>query len=254
MIAPILRGDKGFVVGEDCIADEIVPSRVACKPCVWEGGSFSPLVDRSQPWHLGSVMTRQSDSSGPASGDKPRRKGPKKATARYLENAALYHLDRYATSRAHLARLLMMRVERSARAHGTDREEGAELVETLLDKLTRTGLLNDRNYAETRARSLHRRGSSARGIRADLAAKGVAADLIEPALAALKESSTDPEVEAAIVYARKRRLGPYRNQEQREEKRERDMAALGRKGFSYELVRRIIDAESPETIEDFIDS
>ncbi len=178
-----------------------------------------------------------------------RRKGPKKATARYLENAALYHLERYATSRSHLARLLMMRVERSARAHGTDREEGAKQIDAILDKLVRNGLLDDRGYAETRARSLHRRGTSARGIRADLAAKGVAADLIESALTGLREQSADPEVTAAIVYARKRRLGPYRVEAQRAEKRDRDMAALGRKGFSYDLVRRIIDAENPEAVE-----
>ena len=253
MIAPILRGDKGFVVGEDCIADEIVPSRAACKLRFRKQETARPLAERSPPWHLGPIMPSESDPSSPASKDRPRRKGPKKATARYLENAALYHLDRYATSRAHLARLLMLRVERSARAHGTDREEGAEIVTALLDKLTRIGLLNDRSYAETRARSLHRRGSSSRGIRADLAAKGVTADLIEQALAGLREDSADPEVEAAIHYARKRRLGPYRSQDQRQEKRERDMAALGRKGFSYDLVRRIIDAENPEALEDFID-
>ena len=198
-------------------------------------------------------MRNHSEKATPEDRSPARRKGPKKATARYLENAALYHLDRYATSRAHLARLLMMRVERSARAHSTDREEGAQQVESILEKLTRNGLLDDRNYAETRARSLHRRGASARGIRADLAAKGVAADLIEPALAGLRQSSSDPETEAAIVYARKRRLGPFRHPDQRREKRERDMAALGRKGFGYELVRRIIDAESPESLENFID-
>ena len=178
-----------------------------------------------------------------------RRKGPKKATARHLENAALYHLDRYATSRAHLARLLMMRVERSARAHGTDREEGAKQVEAILEKLTRNGLLDDRSFAETRARGLHRRGTSAKGIRADLSAKGVAAGLIDSALAKLADDSADPETRAAITYARKRRLGPYRNAAQRAEKRDRDMAALGRKGFSYDLVRRIIDAEDLQAIE-----
>ena len=181
--------------------------------------------------------------------DARRRKGPKKATARYLENAALYHLDRYATSRAHLARLLMMRVERSARAHGTDREEGAKQVDAILEKLVRNGLLDDRSFAETRARGLHRRGTSARGIRADLAAKGVATGLIDSALAKLADESEDPETRAAITYARKRRLGPYRNTAQRAEKRDRDMAALGRKGFSYDLVRRIIDAKDLEAVE-----
>ena len=109
--------------------------------------------------------------------------------------------------------------------------------------------MDDRSFAETRARGLHRRGTSTRGIRADLAAKGVAAGLIDSALAKLADETADPETSAAITYARKRRLGPYRNSAQRAEKRERDMAALGRKGFSYDLVRRIIDAEDLEAIE-----
>jgi len=182
-----------------------------------------------------------------------RRQGrqPRKATPDYLRNSALHYLERYATSSAHLRRLLLVKVARSAAAHGTDTEAGAAAVEALIGRLIAQGLLDDAAFARTKARSLHRRGGSARAIRGRLSQLGLGADLIEAAFAALAEDVGDAEFAAAVGYARRRRLGPYRSDPaDREERRERDLAALGRRGFSYELARRIVEAESPEALED----
>jgi regulatory protein len=56
------------------------------------------------------------------------------------------------------------------------------------------------------------------------------------------------ELEAAATYARRRRLGPHRRDpEARAERRERDLAALARAGFSYAIAQQIIDADpAPE--------
>lgn len=182
-----------------------------------------------------------------------RRQGrqPRKATPNYLRNSALHYLERYATSSAHLRRLLLVKVARSAAAHGTDAEAGAAAVETLIGRLIAQGLLDDAAFARTKARSLHRRGGSARAIRGRLSQLGLGPDLIEAAFAALAEDVGDAEFAAAVGYARRRRLGPYRSDPaDREERREHDLAALGRRGFSYELARRIVEAESPEALED----
>ena len=172
---------------------------------------------------------------------KPRR-GPKKATADYLEKSALYYLDRYAASSAHLKRLLLAKVSRSARFHGTDAQAGAAAVEQLIARLIRVGLLDDAAYAAARARSLHRRGASARATRGKLAQKGLAPELIDRAMADLDGESPEPELNAALAFARRRRLGPYRPAGERTERRERDLAALGRQGFDLDLARRVIDA------------
>jgi regulatory protein len=181
--------------------------------------------------------------------DRRKRREPRRATAKYLRNAALHYLERYATSSAHLRRRLMVKVARSAAAHGTDAAAGAADVETLIGRLEQMGLLDDEIFARAKARALHRRGNSARAVRAALREKGVAADLIEAALESLKENTGHPELAAALVYARKRRLGPYRAPEARAEIREKDMAALGRRGFSYDLARRIVDAADPAELE-----
>ena len=178
----------------------------------------------------------------PRKGPNKRWRGPKKATPDYLERSALHYLDRYAASSAHLKRLLLAKVSRSAHFHGTDAEAGAAAVEHLIADLRQTGLLDDAAYAAARARSLHRRGASARAIRGKLTEKGLPPELIDQALAGLDDESPEPELSAALAFARRRRLGPYRRAGERRKRRERDLAALGRQGFDLNLARRVIDA------------
>lgn len=178
------------------------------------------------------------------------RREPRKATATYLRNAALYYLDRYASSSANLRRLLMAKVDRSVRAHGSDRAEGAAAVDALLADFARDGVLDDARYAQGRALALYRRGASTRAIRARLAAKGVAREYIDPAIAHLRDETDEPDMTAALTFARRRRLGPYRAQSTRADRRTRDLAALGRQGFAYDIARRIIDAEDVASLED----
>ena len=178
-----------------------------------------------------------------------RKGGPRKATARHLRNAALAHLNRYPTSAGHLRRLLLARVARSARLHDTDPEAGSAVVEALITEFSASGWLDDRAYAAGRAETLFRRGASARAIEAELAGKQIAPDLIRQALARLGEVAADPELCAALRFARKRRLGPYRPADDCAARRGRDLAALARKGFDLELSRRIIDAADVTDLE-----
>ena len=183
-------------------------------------------------------------------GDDPRgkrRKRPAPATPEALNKAALAYLNRYATSRANLRRVLLGRVERAARgaertARDSDREAGAEAVERILERLAEAGLLDDRAYAAGQARRYLRAGASGHYIRAKLAAKGLAPALAEQAIAALRDELPEPELSAALAFARRKRLGPYRPEPERAARRERDLAALDRRGFDLEVARKIIDA------------
>jgi regulatory protein len=170
------------------------------------------------------------------------RRGPRKATAKYLENSALFYLQRYASSAANLERVLLRKVERSAKAHDTDPVEGRRHVRDIIAKLHRNGLLDDRLYAESRARSLNRRGASGRMVRMKLAREGVEDDHIDHAFEELREDYAEPDLAAALNYARRRRIGPYRTDPRtRQDNRERDLAALGRQGFSLDLALKVVE-------------
>lgn len=200
-------------------------------------------------WNM-SGYDKSADGKGAAAAKKRRK--PRKATAKSLENAALYYLKRFSSSKANLARVLMRRVDKSARFHGTDRGEGRELVEAIVEKLAAAGLVDDIRYAEGRVRTLRQRGSSQRMIRAKLQEKGVGAETIDLVLADLEEDTPNAEVAAAVQFARRRRLGPFRQRPPADNQRERDMAALARAGFGYGLATKVIDAETVTAAEDLV--
>ena len=178
-----------------------------------------------------------------------KRRGPEPATPERLERAARRYLERHASSAETLRRVLMRRVQRSARFHGTDPKDGTRTVNGLIARYRRAGLLDDAAYAATRAAGLHRRGKSARAIRQALAVEGVAKDMVERALDDLRaDIGGETDLAAAVNYARRRRIGPWRRAG-REEEWEKDLAALGRQGFGYDIARRVIEAESPDLLE-----
>ena len=183
---------------------------------------------------------------------KPQIKIPRKATPRYLENSALHYLSRFATSSENLKRVMMRKVERSAKHHGTDPGEGRTLIDDMIQRFLRSGLLDDEAYAKARAAGLHRRGNSSRTIRGKLKQKGLDDDDIDQALAALADDDKDPERTAAIRFARRRRLGPFslRSPEDnaRETRREKHLAAMARAGFSYDIAKLVIDAGNEDDL------
>ena len=169
---------------------------------------------------------------------------PRKATPKSLENAAVYYLNRFDASAEQLRRVLLRRVERSARYHGTDPEIGEASVTELVERFQELGMIDDARYAGARAKTFHARGNSLRTIRAKLRMKGVMTADIETAIEALLETEGQPDLLAAASLARRRRLGPYRDQKIRQMKREPDLAALARAGFDYDVARHVIDSPS----------
>ena len=121
------------------------------------------------------------------------------------------------------------------------------MVRSLIERLQASGILNDDRYAEGKAASLRRRGGSVRSIRAALATRGIVGDLAERAIQSADEESgvQEPDLAAAQRLAQRRRLGPWRPKG-RAEYRMKDIAALGRAGFSYEIACAVIDAEVEE--------
>lgn len=177
------------------------------------------------------------------------RRGPRRVTADYLEKAALHYLERFASSSANLKRVLMRKVARSARAHGTDPAEGERLVDALVARYLGARLLDDKTYAAQQAASLRRRGASRFGIRGKLAVKGVGADLIDQTIERLDAEAGEGELAAACALVRRRRLGPYRPPGTRAAHHQKDLAALARAGFGLDLARRVLAARDAEALE-----
>jgi regulatory protein len=151
------------------------------------------------------------------------------------------YLERYASSAKNLRRVLRRKVDKRCRLRGEDPTEFHEMIDEVVAKSLRSGLIDDTRYAEARVATLRRRGGSARAIQAKLSAKGVNRSTITAAL----EGEEGDEQEAARAFARRRKLGPFRPGE-RTPYRDKDLAAMARAGFRFDVARDVIDAEGDE--------
>ena len=68
-----------------------------------------------------------------------------------------------------------------------------------------------------------------------------------------QELDTNPrqrEWRAAVALARRRHLGPYRPLTERKDRRNRDLAAMARAGFDYDVARKVIDAIDVDALDE----
>jgi len=175
----------------------------------------------------------------------PARRAPRRITADYLQRAALYYLERYSAPAAQLRRVLSRKVVLSCRYHEQEPAAFGTMLDDVVARCVASGLVDDQRFAEARAATLRRRGRSSRAVAASLAAKGVASDLAARA----GHCNDEDELAAARKTARRKRLGPW-SRGDRAGRRQKDLAALVRAGFTMAVARAVIDgAGDDETME-----
>lgn len=178
----------------------------------------------------------------------PRRRRRAPLDVAWLQRQALHYVERFETTRAGVRRVLEGRIRRRAARTGEDAESVTAEIGGVIEKLVALGYVNDRRFAENLDRRLRRQGHSRASIAARLRSKGVPREVI--ATLAEEDGAAD-ELDAAWRAARKRGLGPFRraplspDPERRARERQREYAALGRRGFSFDVARRVIEASAP---------
>lgn len=221
----------------------------------------------------------------------PAESAPSPPDAASLREAALAHLARFATTRRNLEQVLVRRVRRwGVRALKAGMEESEiaacevalrPLIAEIVAGMEELGAVDDAQFARSRARNLTRTGRSRRAVAAHLMVKGVDSATTETALEeslGSGEQAREAELAAALVLARKRRIGPfqrppvapeperddrneYRYEYEDEPHDDRDssktlaksmvkiMAVFARNGFNHETARRALDMTREEAEE-----
>lgn len=175
----------------------------------------------------------------------PRKRTPRKITKSYLENASLHYLERYASSSNNFRQVLLRKVKRSCDFHGGTIEDFLPMVDELVERYQRAGLLNDEVFARGKVASLRRKGLGRQAILARLHPKGLSQVQIETALDAVDDDNENAELEAAQAYIKRKRLGKYRTRciDDENKQHQRELASLARAGFGYEIASKVLGEE-----------
>ena len=160
-----------------------------------------------------------------------RRPVPPLDTAK-LERLALRYVERFATTRGKLTDYL----RRKIRERGWDGEPADPAA--LAERMAGLGYVDDRAFAEARASALGRRGLGARRVAGALREARIGEEDAEAVAPAIEARAVD----AALTFARRRRIGPFGSPPVDRAAREKQLGAMLRAGHPLELSRRIVDA------------
>ena len=182
---------------------------------------------------------------------------PRKPAHLRMMNKAVDYLTRYTSSRHKLGQILQRFASRKLTNY--DAKDIAVAIQQTIDQCTQLGYLDDREFAMTVARSQRRLGRSQAVIRRRLQQHALSNDIIAHALAEADENSANGDLQAAIRFAQRRRLGPFAQRYSAHHQRldaqqwkQRDLGAMARAGFSMATSRQILDHDDPETIDDLL--
>lgn len=164
-----------------------------------------------------------------------------------LEELALAYVARFATSSGKLRSYLA----RKLRERGWEGEGQVDL-DGLVERFVVKGFVDDEMYGRMKRNGLLARGYGARRIEQDLRA----ADIAEPLRRQL-DPGDGARREAAIVYARRRRFGPFDDGrppvgDEAQKQREKRLAAMIRAGHGFDAARHVIDAATIEELEEWV--
>jgi regulatory protein len=189
---------------------------------------------------------RQSPGTTPERGGERRPKRvPKPLDAARLEELALAYVARFATSRAKLEAYLDRKLRERGWA-GDDAGENEPGVAALAERFVAAGYVDDAAFARARSGSLLRRGYGQRRVAQALGAAGIGEDI-----RAEVRAGEGARRQAALVMARKRRLGPFGPGPADRAAREKQIAAMLRAGHGLDSARELVDAASVEAAEEW---
>lgn len=151
-----------------------------------------------------------------------------------LEELALRYVGRFATTRAKLIAYL----NRKLRERGWDGDRQPD-PEAIAERMARLGYVDDAAFALSKSRALAGRGYGPKRVRQSLRAAGVGEEDARPA----EDLAQTERVEAALHFARRRRMGPFAGHRFEREERERALAAMVRAGHAFDLSRAILALE-----------
>ena len=182
---------------------------------------------------------------------------PRKPAHLRMMNKAIDYLGRYASSRHKLAQILQRFATRKLTDY--DPDDIATAIQQTIDHFSKLGYLDDQQFAVTVARGQRRLGRSQAVIRQRLRQHALDDDLIAQALAEADENRANGDMQAAIRFAQRRRLGPFAQRRNARHQhldthqwKQRDLGAMARAGFSMSTSRLVLDHEDPDTIGDLL--
>ena len=162
-----------------------------------------------------------------------------------MKNFSFAYIEKYAPSKQQLRTYLLKKYIK-LNSLQINKRDISNLIDIVLEDLENAKFINDKFYSNSKAKSLIQRGSSINKIRNYLYSKGIRDKYIKETIDKIKEENEDQDFFSAIKICKKKRIGPSRNENNRELFYKKDMGILARSGFDFETSKKVMDLEQED--------
>ena len=162
-----------------------------------------------------------------------------------IRNFSYSYIEKYSPSKQQLRTYLFKKMIKKTQ-NIISKKEIFNLIDSVIETLVEQKFLSDKYYSDAKSRSYFRRGYSLNKIRYNLIKKGIDQKYIKSSISKIKESESDPDFFSAIKLCKRRRIGPKREEGNREVFYKKDISILARSGFSYELSKKVLEIPKEE--------
>tara|TARA_B100001029_G_C14982677_1_gene407003 strand:+ start:101 stop:664 length:564 start_codon:yes stop_codon:yes gene_type:complete len=166
-------------------------------------------------------------------------------TIEEMRNFAFNYIEKFAPSKQQLKTYLLKKYLKS-KISNLKKSNIIDLIDITLEDLEKSKFINDKFYSESKAKSLIQRGSSINKIRNYLFSKGIGEKYIKNTIERIKTNNEDQDFFSAIKICRKKRIGPSREEDNRNLFYKKDIGVLARLGFDFEVSRKVMELKKDE--------
>ena len=189
--------------------------------------------------------------------DRPNNSAPRPSAEeikKRLTNKALNYLSRYASTLNRLETILRKFAQR--KLDWADPALLDQIIREVTESCLRLGYIDDEAFIRSQFRQGLRSGFSQRRILLKLAQRGISRDLAEAVMdeqTSKAADQRDSELAAALIYARKKSVGPYSRAEHHPEDSQRHLARLARNGFAFDVAKQVMALPSADAADELLD-
>jgi len=164
-----------------------------------------------------------------------------------IRNIAYTYIEKYSPSKQQLRTYLFKKLIKTQQKK-TSKKEMFDLIDTVIISLIDQKFLSDKYYSDAKSKIFYRRGYSLNKIRYSLIKKGIDQKYIKDSISKIKENESDPDFFSAIKMCKRRKIGPSREESNRQLFYKKDISILARSGFSYEVSKKVLEIPKTEFI------
>ena len=162
------------------------------------------------------------------------------ATIEEMRKFSFSYLEKYAPSKQQLRTYLLKKFFKSPNFY-VAKSQLLTLIDLVISDLEKRKFISDKFYSQSKTKKFLKKGYSLNKIRNYLINKGINEKYINDSISKINLEETDQDFFSAIKTCKKRRIGPNREEDNRNLFYKKDISILARSGFSYETSKKVLD-------------